>query len=381
MRYKKTCKECGKAISAKRSTKQFYNPNCQINHFQKLKRLNQKITKLRNAINNHKDEIAMSEASASMKRALSNLAKERLEKNKLEIANLEKELQKDYVTFQRDHTTIGKFAKDPNNKDLGWVGAGINLTAAIIAPQQVQQKRIDFQHKLYQKRQENISEERNILHYQLEIEKEQAKITQYKAEVRKLENSLAKLLKKLSQEDEAAVIETEVKKSLPRIGMDGVGAQDFLKQSFNTFRLSGNLGTFIGDIERNMLFITLIGDAGAGKSTLTMGIGQKFDAFGFKVIFFSLELGKSEPLQKMLRHYPPSNRFRIVCSEDDILKGKTPIEAIRESAKYYDVIMIDSFGKLNCKTEELDKLRNAFPETIFLLLRKTRMALLKVVLL
>jgi len=302
-------------------------------------------------------------------------------KNKLEIAHLEKELLKDYATFQKDHTTIGSLAKDPKSKNLGWFGLGINLTAAVLAPQQIQQKKGQFHHMLHQKKQENVNQERYILHYQLEIEKEKAKISQHKTEVRKLECSLAKLLKNLPQEDEA-VIETQAKKTVPRTGMDGVGAQDFLKQSFNTFRLSGNLGTFIGDIERNMLFITLIGDAGAGKSSLTMGIGQKFDAFGYKVIFFSLELGKSEPLQRMIRRYPPSNKFRIVCSEDDILKAKTPLEAIRESVNYYDVIMIDSFGKLNCKTEELDKLEMIFlTPSFFLLLRKTRMALLKVVLL
>lgn len=107
-----------------------------------------------------------------------------------------------------------------------------------------------------------------------------------------------------------------------------------------------------------MLAIALVGDAGAGKNTMTMAIARIFDLVGYRIIFYSLEVGIGKPLQDMIKRNPLSNQVRIT--------DKGNIEAVRESAKAFDLVMVDSFGKLGCKAEEWDRLRQDFQHTMFL---------------
>lgn len=60
----------------------------------------------------------------------------------------------------------------------------------------------------------------------------------------------------------------------------------------------------------------------------------------------------------MVRRNPLTNQVRITDQGD--------IVTVRESAREYDLVMVDSFGKLGCKAEEWDRLRQDYPDTMFL---------------
>ena len=60
----------------------------------------------------------------------------------------------------------------------------------------------------------------------------------------------------------------------------------------------------------------------------------------------------------------PSNRDKIFIT-DQLPDG---FETIRKSAKDFDVVIIDSWNKLNAHSSLFDKLRKEFPDTIFIVI-------------
>lgn len=137
-----------------------------------------------------------------------------------------------------------------------------------------------------------------------------------------------------------------------------MSANDILDLECETFQLSGELGRFLGKLERQACAITLIGDSGAGKSYFSHDLAHLFDKQGYKVYYFSLEEGIGELTKKKLADKSFSDDFMIAG------KGKLP--EVRKVSKDYDVIIIDSFGKLDAKADDYDKLRMDFPNTIFI---------------
>lgn len=96
---------------------------------------------------------------------------------------------------------------------------------------------------------------------------------------------------------------------------------------------------------------------------------QLMDAFaeqGFNVASFTLEIDKqSDLVQRMTQKFiKPKNRSRIQAASI----APDGITTIREAAKYFDVVAIDSFSKLNANQMEFDKLRKDFPDTFFLVI-------------
>lgn len=130
-------------------------------------------------------------------------------------------------------------------------------------------------------------------------------------------------------------------------------------------QLPGPLGKFLGLIERLQYALLLRGDKGAGKTRLTYQLMDLFASQNFSVATFSLEIMPESDLVKRMKdaYIAPANRELISIS------GEAPggIGTVREAAKYFDVIMIDSFGKLHCPQTELDRLRNDFPHTFFII--------------
>lgn len=94
---------------------------------------------------------------------------------------------------------------------------------------------------------------------------------------------------------------------------------------------------------------------------------QLADAFadkGMKVGFYSLEVGANTHIMVRNRelYIKPHNLPRIFITEEGNLAD------IRESAKLYDVVVIDSWTKLEVNSIEFDRLRRDFPNTIFIVI-------------
>ncbi len=135
-------------------------------------------------------------------------------------------------------------------------------------------------------------------------------------------------------------------------------ANDILNTEYYTFNLLGEIGQFLGNIDRNRCAIALTGDSGAGKSYFSFELAELFDQSGFSVKYYSLEEGIGNLTKEKLALHHFSDHF--------MLTGEGNIDNIKKDAKDFDVIIIDSFGKLNAKSEDFDRLRTEFPTTIFI---------------
>ena len=136
--------------------------------------------------------------------------------------------------------------------------------------------------------------------------------------------------------------------------------------SENTFRLEGELGKFLGDLERFELAITIEGDQGGGKTRLAYQLANAFAEFGDKVAVFSLEIGKkSDLIRRMREDYIQPENLKNIFIADQSPKG---LDTIKEAAKKFDVIVLDSWNKVGAPSIEFDRLRKEHPDTIFLVI-------------
>lgn len=138
------------------------------------------------------------------------------------------------------------------------------------------------------------------------------------------------------------------------------------RPSENTFRLPGDLGTLLGDLERFELAITLEGDQGGGKTRFGYQLANAFAELNHHVAVFSLEIGKGSDLIRRMRdeYIDLDNRSRVDIA-DQVPDG---IHTIRKYSKSYDVVLIDSWNKLDVHSSEFDKLRKDFPNTMFIVI-------------
>ncbi len=137
-----------------------------------------------------------------------------------------------------------------------------------------------------------------------------------------------------------------------------------LSRSTNTFKLHGALGELLGDLERYELAITIEGDQGGGKTRFTYQLADAFAEIGNRIAIFSLEIGsRSDLITRMKEEYlQPKNQNSIFIT-DQLPEG---YKTISKAAKYFDVIIIDSWNKTGLLSQDFDRLRKQHPDTIFI---------------
>lgn len=143
----------------------------------------------------------------------------------------------------------------------------------------------------------------------------------------------------------------------PKVPKGEIGGADLLAESSESFLLQGALGAFVGRLDRKMVAIGLTGDSGSGKSTFSLRLALRFARHGFSVKYFSLEEGLGDSMKRKIWEAEIGNEVKFQ-------EGAT-LQAIKQDAKRFDVIFIDSFTVLEGGQDELEKLRKDFPETIF----------------
>ncbi len=138
------------------------------------------------------------------------------------------------------------------------------------------------------------------------------------------------------------------------------------RPSENSFRLAGDLGMLLGDLERFELAITLEGDQGGGKTRFSYQLANAFAVLDMKVAIFSLEIGrKSNLVRRMREEYLEAENRNNIFITDQLPDG---FDTIRKAANDFDIIVIDSWNKLHVKSSEFDRLRKEFPNTIFIII-------------
>lgn len=133
-------------------------------------------------------------------------------------------------------------------------------------------------------------------------------------------------------------------------------------------KLPGDIGKFLGNLERYKLAMTLEGDQGAGKTQLAFQLANAFADVGYTVAYYAIELGKdSELIQRHKNKYiAPKNYARVFVGDNNLLS------TIKNYAEAFDVVIIDSFTKLKYDdggeiySKELDALRSEYPRTIWI---------------
>lgn len=137
-----------------------------------------------------------------------------------------------------------------------------------------------------------------------------------------------------------------------------------VKSRTGTFMLKSDIGRFLGDLERNRLAMTIEGDKGGGKTQLAFQLADAFAEEGMSVGFFQLEMpADSDPIKRNRDMYiKPGNMDRIKIAD----QAPQGIHTIREFGNKFDVIIIDTWTKLDVDSTEFDKLRNDFPNTVWI---------------
>ena len=144
-------------------------------------------------------------------------------------------------------------------------------------------------------------------------------------------------------------------------------ASEGTKKEANTFRLNGELGKLLGDLQRFRLAIVLQGDAHAGKSEMCAQLANGFLDIGLNGGYFDLEQGgltSKDTQAAFKRNITPENQKRLATT------GEAPegIETIRKNAEKFDFVVIDSFQELDEPTTAFNDLRKDYPNTIWIII-------------
>lgn len=140
------------------------------------------------------------------------------------------------------------------------------------------------------------------------------------------------------------------------------------------FQLPGEIGKWLGKMERYRNVIILHGERGGGKSNLVFDLMDAFaHLFWVKTIgFFSLEEGANTDLIKRKRdkYFSEEANAKVVIADE----APHGIETVKRAAELMDVVVVDSFGKLKAPQQAIDELRKQYPNTIFIFVFQTTTA-------
>lgn len=128
-------------------------------------------------------------------------------------------------------------------------------------------------------------------------------------------------------------------------------------------KLKGELGKLIGGYERDRFAIVLRGEKGAGKTRLLCQLLDLFVSDKLKALFLSLEVSpQSELFGNYISYIHKSNLKNVSVS------GECDIKSLEEYCKIYDVIAIDSWGKLQdlASQEDFGRLVEKYPNIVWL---------------
>lgn len=134
-----------------------------------------------------------------------------------------------------------------------------------------------------------------------------------------------------------------------------------------TFTLDGDMGLWLGKMERYKNTIIIHGEKYSGKTFLLYDL---LDAFARQpwvknIAHFSLEEGSPSMLvdERKAKYFSPLAHQKVKTA------GTTPdkLETLKTAAQYFDVVAVDSFSVLNISQQGIESLRSEYPEVIFII--------------
>ena len=130
--------------------------------------------------------------------------------------------------------------------------------------------------------------------------------------------------------------------------------------NFDGVQVKGEIGRFLGTMERNKCAIALTGDSGAGKSYFSYELANAFIGNQLSVGYFTLESGFNNKFKEFASSH--SGNFLFKGFEE----GK--LQDVRTEANNFDCLIIDSYSKISDKAKDFEELRQDFPDTFFIII-------------
>lgn len=136
----------------------------------------------------------------------------------------------------------------------------------------------------------------------------------------------------------------------------------------NMIELKGPIGALLGKLQRYKLQIVIAGETHSSKSELGKQVADAFISAGFKTALVDWEQGGLESrdtIESIARNLAPENRKKLQVSSE----VPRTLDAIKQLAEHFDVIVLDSGTKLDEVTNAwIDQLRTEYPDTIWVIL-------------
>lgn len=151
-------------------------------------------------------------------------------------------------------------------------------------------------------------------------------------------------------------------------GLGFVTADQMPDAPVDTFKLPGEVGKLLGDLQAYKLEIIISGETHSSKSELAKQIANAFIKAGYDVGYIDWEHGglRSKDTQAGInRNIEPGSKNKLVIS------GEVPrtLEAVKDLAKHFKVVVLDSGTKIKGQLTNawVDELRESEPDTIWVI--------------
>jgi hypothetical protein len=365
------CKQCTEELINKREDALFCNANCKQKYFKRKKQILNKIERLEKSIRMEED--AQKYFNEQLLDIHENI-KTNLGYLKSNLVELEKSLSEVARTVRLNNRGFySEFMEAiEDDPDKYWREIQIMKGFDSSRKQKLLQKyRNQFREVEKQKRKEY--EEKFIEYTQaaqhvksgrpidaqkellVKVEKSKREVVQFKEE---LEGLRSIDLDRLPPKPNPKRKNRPSKRTSPVRAFSG---REILTMEFNGIQLAGEIGRFLGKLEREKCAIALTGNSGAGKSTFSYQLAKAFLEARQSVAYFSLESGFTESMQKLVAKYG-IGKYKFDAF------GEGTLTDVRTEANNYDCVIVDSYAKISSKAQDFEDLRQDFPNTFFIII-------------
>lgn len=148
-------------------------------------------------------------------------------------------------------------------------------------------------------------------------------------------------------------------------------ANETPKEAEGVFTLPGEVGKFLQNIQPHKALILIKGTKHTSKSQLAMRIANAFGEMGWEVPYIDYEQGgleSKDTVDSINRNTTKKGRKNIYV----IGYLESPLENLEEIAKTYNVLIADSVTDLKITADQLNYLRNKYPETIWIFISQVK---------
>lgn len=360
----KECKYCGQLFSPNRTDKSYCTDLCRYKYKYRKNLYNQAVKDKEEKIISTQEKLR--EKKSELKKFISESeAREKLKADQIKKEKGFKASFKKFLSLPRDKQVIFVFKalinkeNDPVKKqDLeDELNYADDLYKFHVVDEYIKEKK---------KRLNEIKKSEKDRLFDFDWFTKKVTVEDFEAEIDKLEEEIEKLRefqpqielpeRRQQEKNKGGVNKLNIGK---RKGRE-FNASQIRSMDFSSYRIPGELGSFLGELDDNKIAIALTGDTGAGKSYFSFELAKLFVDFGKSVKYFSLEEGIAKITKNKL------DQFGI--DRGIVFTDTGTLEDIDEDAERFEVIIIDSFGKISNRQQEFDLLRHKHPKTIFIII-------------